>query len=407
MDSLPLEIHYAIIDQAPVPSLRAVNKYFSGIATPAIFRVLLVSSKQKHAERILNIQRSQHLRGYVKELDLQYVAQEDRLKPISPGERPPIFSLSCLTRLSIIDVNIVFALVFRNLHMLPALESIRLNFGFDAFYRGGTAWIYDQQIILQEFQSAILNALTRCCTPSTFKSLALFNLMAALDGAPIPLPVMAAFMRKTSLFSMSVVGDRFLGDLLSRDALSHFWGITAPVQILQHARCLTTLALNIDPDYGFIPCLDVQPLHFPLLTSLSLCHFLFGHSGQGPHDLDDFVVRHKMTLRSLTLDSCPMLFDEWGPELLWSEIWQRFQTELENLDYLAVSWAPGEGGQSDGTRYYVLDPLVGYVARDFYWSFMSTAVKCRHSYRIQAEMEDTSALDRFQEMLWSRKIAES
>ena len=124
---------------------------------------------------------------------------------------------------------------------------------------------------------------------------------------------------------------------MQRDRVLEFCG---PEQFLLPAQRLTSLTLNIDQAYGYIPCLNITGIYFPHLITLSLRHMLFCHPDQALHDMEDFSVRHKARLETLVLDACAMYLDEWTsrPPHTWSDVWNRFEFELDNLMDLVVRW---------------------------------------------------------------------
>ena len=99
--------------------------------------------------------------------------------------------------------------------------------------------------------------------------------------------------------------------------------------------------------------------------------------------MDNFIIRHKMMLQSLVLDS---YVDEWavGPQRTWSDIWSRFGIELDKLRDLAVRWnidadIPDEHKQFENTRYFVLDLSADYVHRGFHCNQNSANTALPHS----------------------------
>ncbi len=95
--------------------------------------------------------------------------------------------------------------------------------------------------------------------------------------------------------------------------------------------------------------------------------------------MEDFVTRHKTTLESLVLNSCTMYADEWaqGSQRTWSDIWSRFEIELDKLMDLTDWWnvdadIPDEHMESENTMYFILDVCVGYVH-----SFAGPSSECK------------------------------
>lgn len=58
--------------------------------------------------------------------------------------------------------------------------------------------------------------------------------------------------------------------------------------------------------WGYVPKCDLRGLHFPKLQSLVLCHMTFSHDWQL-----EWILSHGKTLRSLTLNNCPIIHATW------------------------------------------------------------------------------------------------
>ncbi|KIM88046.1 hypothetical protein PILCRDRAFT_269305 [Piloderma croceum F 1598] len=231
--------------------------------------------------------------------------------------------------------------------MFPNLKIIRLDFNFDGIPGPHNSDILeaatfcDRQDKLRVFQRAVMHGLTHAMCPPSLKELALLNLSAGVQGSYAASSFQKGIIGNITALSLSFTGDRVIGDLGSRENLSKIWGYVVPELFLRPAQCLTSLTLCIDQDNGYIPCLSVVELHFPHLAFLSLRHMLFCHPQQGSHDMEIFIIRHKMTLQSLVLDSCAMYVDKWAiaPQQTWLDIWNRFEIELDKLRDLAVLWS--------------------------------------------------------------------
>ncbi|ETW80566.1 hypothetical protein HETIRDRAFT_452132 [Heterobasidion irregulare TC 32-1] len=124
----------------------------------------------------------------------------------------------------------------------------------------------------------------------------------------------------------------------------------------------TWFSLHSNIDVGVIAKIDFLGPHFPALRSISLGCILFNEETH----VEDFIVRHRRTLRSLWLHSCRIAIHGpgQGPPRFWSEVFTRFADVLEELTGVFVD--DGRHRQlnrytrlHERTRYaYLLDSLV-------------------------------------------------
>ncbi|ETW80567.1 hypothetical protein HETIRDRAFT_427592 [Heterobasidion irregulare TC 32-1] len=138
----------------------------------------------------------------------------------------------------------------------------------------------------------------------------------------------------------------------SANSFVEFWQHAVQHQVLNtlasHPQSLTEFSLHSDIDVGIVAKIDFSDLHFPALTFISLTGILFNEETH----VEDFIVRHKRTLRTLSLQSCNIAIHDpiQGPPRFWSQIYTRFADVLEEL-----MWRPILIG-----RYAQLDPETGY-----------------------------------------------
>jgi len=101
-----------------------------------------------------------------------------------------------------------------------------------------------------------------------------------------------------------------------------------------------------------------------------------------------------------------MYADVWamGSQRTWSDIWSRFEIELDKLMDLTVWWnvdadIPDEHVESENTRYSVLDVCVGYVHGEFRWSVIRMQNPPYH-IPIREEEHDNPSLERLQRIFF-------
>ena len=136
-------------------------------------------------------------------------------------------------------------------------------------------------------------------------------------------------MSSLTTFSLSVHALRF-GGQHGDEMYSWFWSEMIPERFLDPAQQkLTSLTLFSDQLVGQFPAVDLTWLRFPHLTDLSLNGFMFNDQRL----VEDFIVRHGLTLQHLTLDTCPIhIGGTEGPiARSWAPILQRFADKLVAL----------------------------------------------------------------------------
>ncbi|SMR53172.1 unnamed protein product [Zymoseptoria tritici ST99CH_1E4] len=92
--------------------------------------------------------------------------------------------------------------------------------------------------------------------------------------------------------------------------IQNFFNNTLPVQWLRPSQNgLTRLALYADTYWGYYPACDLRALRFPCLTDLALGCYTFAHD----HQLH-WILEHRQTLQSLSLDDCPIMHEIYVPK---------------------------------------------------------------------------------------------
>ncbi|OBZ72951.1 hypothetical protein A0H81_06825 [Grifola frondosa] len=129
---------------------------------------------------------------------------------------------------------------------------------------------------------------------------------------------------------------------------SLMWSRTIPLRVLTPPQPqLTSLILISDQPVGVVPLMDLSGLFYPALRRLTMGGMTFDEH----RCMEDFIVRHRATLNSLVLDSCPMFFGTTAgaPHRSWATVCARFQETLENLVELQV-WLRTRWGWERGDR---------------------------------------------------------
>lgn len=304
----------------------------------------------------------------------------------------------------------LFSKAFGRLARFPALKTLQINCSFDgtnqlpADRRLCTESFFDRYKLLEQLLHSILRSWICGKAPKTMRRCVLDDVIGDMDV--FRNHSFRPWMENLSSLSLAVTDGRIIGDQLTEERVSRFWAISAPVQLLRHAKQLTSLSIGIHQAYGFMPELGVNGLHFEYLNSLSLRHVLFSHPDQEPCDIEDFIARHGQTLQSLTLDSCPMYLNHWDSQRPWSDVWCRLESDLPELNNLNVSWDEVK----DSDPYFVMDPCgVGYVRRGFDWGLETSTSTFTDDFSVDedsntfAQEMDASALICLQERVNRRK----
>lgn len=165
-------------------------------------------------------------------------------------------------------------------------------------------------------------------TAPVLSSLTMHNLI------PFPSPEFSSDAFETMLsnvkhLSYTVHGLRFTARR-GEDMWSWFWSEMLPERLLEPAQSsLTSLKLMSDQPIGHFPTVDLSWLRFPRLTTLTVSGFMFSEQCL----MEDFIVHHAPSLRTLTLDTCPIHIGgtDGAPLRPWSVVYQRFGDRLTQM----------------------------------------------------------------------------
>lgn len=358
-NDLPVELVGAIVHEvAPIRDLlrlRAVNHTFSAYATPRAFHTFHVVNTEKSARGHRLLAKSP-LAPLVKKLVVHCEAGPGENKLLNTVEEDEESKA----------IRIAFAYNFVRLSLFPSLRDLELNF-FSGMVWQTVQSAEDGTITLSHpskyfmLQSSIMQALLGSSPRRIprLRSLALNNII------PFPAPeyegeALQTLMSGLEHFTMTAHALRFKGRR-GEDMWSWFWSEMVPERFLAPAqRTLRSLTLFSDQPIGQFPTVDLSWLRFPQLASLRLAGFTFNE-----HTLaEDFVVAHGATLRSLTLDTCPMHVDCKEPPRPWAVVYQRFAERLTALVEFSTLRRTGWGLHEKDTRLELQSPyersITGY-----------------------------------------------
>lgn len=140
-----------------------------------------------------------------------------------------------------------------------------------------------------------------------------------------------------------------------------FWANIIGRRVLQPAVNLTSLAMGSNIEYASLIRINLGPITFPCLTSLSLSNFAWDDTRLDPQcstlAAEEFIVRHGTTLKKLELESCKITIPHTRstPVRSWTAVWNRFADQLTELVDLNVGYAFYE-------RYVQYSPGFGFSA---------------------------------------------
>ncbi|ETW76786.1 hypothetical protein HETIRDRAFT_106182 [Heterobasidion irregulare TC 32-1] len=300
MDSLPYERLDAIVSKMhhfkDLLQIRTLNKTFCALATPRVFREVIVTKHFTSAAVFDEILQNDAIAQSIETITFREGGDHEyahvQIRDTVPGPKSNLeISLKSLTS------------SFARIHDLPRLKNLVLS-----FYR-------EPKLLLQ---STILSAILSRPHPLSLSSLALDGLMSLHDSI-YDLP---SFKGLFGSLSSLMITTKFTGDPKShsRNAYIRFWE-----QGIQHSvlgslsHSLTSFILHSDVDVGIVPRLDFSQATFPVLEFLWLGRILFN----AVTHVEDFILQ----LRLKTRRTKPRQ---------WSHIWDYFAEELKALGTLKV-----------------------------------------------------------------------
>ena len=235
---------------------------------------------------------------------------------------------------------------FSNLHLAPSLKSLALD--FKHYYTGkhhtGNVYSHQSGIFislgnnrnrLPKLQSLEIRGLFDTCKP-VFTSL--------FDKAPIAW-IIASLRHLDFSLPCGTTGP-FSEESGSRE---QFWKQVALRRILQPAVNLESLAISQCESIEDAHHFDVsraQLATYPRLAALSLTSIVWEDCtiGQGgivtPSFVEDFIVRHRETLKKLELYFCTINVEDYGrkpPVCYWADVYKRLANALTELVDLKVN----------------------------------------------------------------------
>ncbi|KAG1744941.1 uncharacterized protein EDB91DRAFT_1246471 [Suillus paluster] len=332
MRDLPVEIINVVVENVSSTTdllqLRCLNWTYRDLVTPIVFSKIHVQNSTKSAQNCQQIIGAPHLATYVREL--VYDSRDDGYVEDT---------------LEVAELEEALTEAFCAISALPRLERLVANF-WPSFVSQSGKEVRESPFWFTNRQLTVTHAIYHGMKTSRLSSLSLNNVVmmpascydfvSSLTNSPL------------SSLSLSVVPNAEIS------AWSGSKDINGSLGALLPPSNVTLKSLVLRSPQGPYHSLTTQlsSCHYPALESLVLENIVFDQTPSAD-SVEEFVLRHKNSLRRLELQSCAShvgapLFDA-RP---WSSIWQRWAAELTGLRELV---ADGDSG------YVVLDAEWGYV----------------------------------------------
>ncbi|RPD54601.1 hypothetical protein L226DRAFT_575106 [Lentinus tigrinus ALCF2SS1-7] len=383
----PTELLELVVDnvtcQATLRNLRSVDSTFCALATPRAFHTAYVTNLPESATGLKSLMECDDFARHVHSLVFRWTDAADDIRGNQDLQR---------------SMQVALISVFAQLHRFPALSALDLKFCPRLFlHRRNAAGLIanlDEPAQRLFLQSIIIQSLARNTDFPHIRSLTLGNLV------PFPLACyqetgFAQLLEKVERLDISVHGTNNLHSpgQNTEELWEWTWQEIVPIRLLGPPQAqLTSLSITSDQPVGRVPHVELGGLFYPALQHLALGGVTF----TGARRVEDFVARHRRTLTSLVLDSCPMHVTERlnGPDRTWAEVCDRFNAELQELVDLDITlrtkWGLDDMEKAPQMRLTYETSLTGFGYN-------------RGSGCEQFESADRSALERLVAAVKSRK----
>ncbi|KAG9311930.1 hypothetical protein JVU11DRAFT_8191 [Chiua virens] len=346
MRELPIELVGVVVENvsstSDLLSLRSVNSTCHHLATPHVFREIHIRNSVQSAQNCQSILASPSLATHVR--GVVYDHRDHALFSLSPTG---VQADSC-DELEIAMLEEALIEAFTSLPGFKNLESVVLNFWPSFRSQCGTE-IHENPYWFTDRQTTVLHALHLAIKSSRIRSLTMNNVV-------LRSPACYEFVSSVANsplhhLSMSVVANSVLSDWSGSKILNGSLGSLLPPPNSN----LKSLVLR--SPQGLYHSLNTQlrSFYYPALETLVLENIVFDPipSADG---IEDFIIRHKASLRRLELRSCSSYASSVDiPIRKWSTIWKRLEEELASLAEIVVSDDTHQG-------YALLDDIRGYIS---------------------------------------------
>jgi len=346
MKDLPIELISVVVENisstSDLLSLRSVNSTCHHFVTPHVFRKIHIHNSVQSAQKCRSIIDSPSLATHVREVvyDPRDHAQFCLL---------PAGAQGVCDELEIAELEDVLTETFCSLPGFKNLESVVLNF-WPSFRSQSGSEIQEHPFWFTNRQIAVLHAVHHTIKSSCIRSLTVNNVIL-MSSACYDF-VLSVTNSPLQHFSMSIVANSELGAWSGSKALNGSISSLLPPSNTN----LKTLVLR--SPQGLYHSLNTQlrSSNYPALETLVLENIVFDPT-PSVDGIEEFIVRHKASLRRLELHSCSSYVPSTStPIRTWSTIWKRLEEELVSLTEIVVDNAHQGYALLDGTSGYIPHP---------------------------------------------------
>ncbi|KAG6335865.1 hypothetical protein ID866_3230 [Astraeus odoratus] len=353
MNNLPIELIQSVVDNVSdtvdLLQLRAVNSTCRDLATPNVFRKICVRNSVKSAQSALQIFMTPSLASEVREV--VYDHRDNHVFRLFSSSEVEVTDCD---EIEIADLEECLGETFCSLSSLSNLESVTLNFWPTFVSQTGLEkpehpfWFANRQLtIIHAVFHSMMNASSSPSPSMGIQSLTMNNI-ALMPSACYDFVHSLTNSPLTHL-SISVISNADLWAWSGSKALNSSLAALLPVPNTR----LTSLEIRSPTGLYHNPSTQLGAYTYPSLENLVLENITFDHVA--PEDgLEEFILRHKNTLRRLEVRSCASYVQSaTAPIRKWSAIWERLEKELTGLKEIAVG--------SEDCGYAILHPSEGYI----------------------------------------------
>ncbi|KAG2119444.1 hypothetical protein DEU56DRAFT_120374 [Suillus clintonianus] len=341
MRDLPIEIINAVVENVSstkdLLQLRCLNQTFRDLVTPIAFSKIHVKNSIQSAQNLQQVIGAAHLATHVREV--VYDSRDDECFQFPPE------NIDVEDMLEVAELEEALTEAFCAIGAFPRLERVVASF-WPSFTSQSGKEIRESPFWFTSRQLTVIHSIYHAMETSRMSSLSLNNVVmmpalcydfvSTLTNSPL------------SHLSVSVVPNADISAWSGSKDINGSLGALLP---LSNAT-LKSLVLRSPQGPYYSVKTQLSSFHYPSLESLVLENIILDQTPSAD-GVEEFVLRHKNSLRRLELRSCTSYVASPSVDArLWSSIWERWTAELTSLRELVVD---GNSG------YVVLDPEWGYV----------------------------------------------